>query len=231
MPDAFAGTFRGDSYQAGFSNFAQTKAQYSHVERTFVLDLTPPLDELRKGLDQKWRNQLNRAEKNGLTITEGHEMDLFSQFVDLYTEMWQRKKFKEGVDINEFARIQRALPASKRMKVLICSSENKPVAGCVCSSVGLSGNYLLGATSDEGLRTKGSYLLQWRIIMWLKQLGCLYYDLGEIDPDRNPGVYHFKRGLSGRDHTRIGSLEACENLLSSWCAKAVDIARARNWRG
>jgi len=31
--------------------------------RSLILDLTPPLEEIRKKLQQKWRNQLNRAEK------------------------------------------------------------------------------------------------------------------------------------------------------------------------
>ena len=38
----------------------------------FVLDLTPPLEELRGRLDKKWRNQLTRSEKNNLTVVSGH---------------------------------------------------------------------------------------------------------------------------------------------------------------
>jgi lipid II:glycine glycyltransferase (peptidoglycan interpeptide bridge formation enzyme) len=38
--------------------------------RTLLVDLSPSLMEIRKKLDQKWRNQLNRSEKNGLTTVE-----------------------------------------------------------------------------------------------------------------------------------------------------------------
>ena len=35
-----------------------------------------------------------------------------------------------------------------------------------------------------------------------------YYDLGGIDPEGNPGVYHFKSGLGGREVTAPGPFEA-----------------------
>jgi len=40
--------------------------------RTLMVDLSQSLEEIRKRLDQKWRNQLNRAEKNGLLTVEGN---------------------------------------------------------------------------------------------------------------------------------------------------------------
>src|SRR4029079_10523725 len=43
----------------------------SEAYRTLRLDLSPSLEDLRKNLLQKWRNCLNRAEKNGLRLVEG----------------------------------------------------------------------------------------------------------------------------------------------------------------
>jgi lipid II:glycine glycyltransferase (peptidoglycan interpeptide bridge formation enzyme) len=87
------------------------------------------------------------------------------------------------------------------------------------------GIYLLGATSEAGLNSKGAYLLQWSMIKWLKENGFKYYDLGGIDPDRNPGVYHFKKGVSGDDVTRLAPFECCEDSLSYLAMKAADLAR------
>ena len=53
-----------------------------------------------------------------------------------------------------------------------------------------------------------------------------YYDLGGIDPVRNPGVFHFKSGLSGQDVTYSTPLEACENLLSSGIMSLLDRVRS-----
>ena len=183
--------------------------------RTFILNIEAPLNEIRKKLDQKWRNQLNRAEKNNLRVKEGYGDSEYKIFLDLQNEMQQRKKYVPGVDYFEFRRIQNELPNGKKMKIFICESDGKPVSVMIGSKIGDRGIYLLGATSDEGMKTKGSYLLQWKFIEWLKESGGKYYDLGGIDPDSNPGVYHFKAGLNGIDVSHIGQYEYCANRVSA----------------
>src|SRR5262249_48926039 len=147
---------------------------------------------LRKGLDQKWRNQLNGAERNGLRVIEGASEEHFARFLEIYQQMMARKQFETTVDIQEFRSIQQALPLRLKMAVLLCEKDGQALAGMIISSLGENGIYLLGATSDEGMKSKGSYLLQWRAAQLLKERGCRWYDLGGINPERNPGVYHFK---------------------------------------
>jgi hypothetical protein len=101
------------------------------------------------------------------------------------------------------------------MQVLICEDQGTPVAGMVASAMGDSAIYLLGATGDRGLKSKGAYLLQWALINRLKDQGIRAYDLGGIDPQLNPGVYHFKQGLSGMDVCQISPLVASKSSLSA----------------
>jgi lipid II:glycine glycyltransferase (peptidoglycan interpeptide bridge formation enzyme) len=182
--------------------------------RTLLLDITPPLEALRKGLDQKWRNQLNRAARNGLEVVEGVGDDIYLEFAGLYRILRARKKFETFVDMEEFRRIQQGLEADLKMRVMICYADGAPAAALVGSAIGEKGIYLLGATNDTGMKSKGSYLLQWRMIEWLKEAGCHEYDLGGIDPEGNPGVYHFKSGLSGRDVRHVGQYDLYGNLSS-----------------
>jgi lipid II:glycine glycyltransferase (peptidoglycan interpeptide bridge formation enzyme) len=175
--------------------------------RTLLLDLSPELSDLRSALRQKWRNQLNRAEKNLLELEHGTEGVLFDRFVTLYEGMVQRKGYDPGVDINEFRRMQDLLPESSKMQVLLCLSEGQDVAGAVYAAIGDTGSYLHGATGEAGMRLKGSYLCQWRMVETLRSCGYRWYDLGGIDPDLNPGVFHFKSGLSGRDASTVGVFE------------------------
>ena len=65
IPNAFAGSPRATLFQASFSQFTQEPQTAANVYRTFVLDLSPPIEQLRKSLDAKWRNKLSGAEKNG----------------------------------------------------------------------------------------------------------------------------------------------------------------------
>jgi hypothetical protein len=225
LPNAFAGSQRASVFRTAFSQFSNASSPGAKAERTFLLNLSPPLEELRKKLDQKWRNQLNRAEKNNLTLVEGSGMAEYRVFQQIYEKMWSRKRFDTTVDVSEFGRICGDLPPGLKMKILICEHQGKPVSSIVCSAIGNTGIYLLGATHDDGLNTKGAYLLQWTMIKWLKENGFQFYDLGGIDPEQNPGVFHFKQGFSGQDVSRIAPIESCEDFISAIGMKTMDFVR------
>jgi Acetyltransferase (GNAT) domain len=220
LPNAFAGSPRAAVMQAAFSRFAAEPLNAGNTYRTFVLDLTPSLEELRKGLDPKWRNKLSGAEKNHLNVVAGNGNDEYRTFCRIYNQMRKRKMFETTVDADEFGRIQETLTESQRMRILICEDKGIPVAGLVASMIGDSAIYLLGATSDEGLKSKGAYLLHWTMIEWLKKNGIRWYDLGGIDPEGNPGVYAFKKGFSGVDVCQISPLVASDSTVSSGMVKA-----------
>jgi hypothetical protein len=230
LPNAFAGFPRADAVQSAFSGFSREPLTAENTYRTFVLDLSPSLDELRKNLDPKWRNKLSGAEKNNLTVVVGNGREQYQSFCQLYSQMRKRKTFETTVDVEEFQRIQEELTELHRMQILICADKGIPVAGVVVSAMGDSAIYLLGATSDAGLNTKGAYLLQWTIIRWLKENGIRWYDLGGIDPEGNPGVFSFKKGFSGLDVCQINPLVACGSSASSAMVKA-GLAMQRTLRG
>lgn len=190
--------------------------------RTLLLDLSPSMAEIRKSLDQKWRNQLNRAEKNNLKIIEGNSDALYQIFLDLQEELHDRKKYIAGVDYNEFRDIQKDLPEQLKMIILICEYEGKALTATIGSLIGDTGIYLLGATGNEGMKMKGAYLLQWRLIEMMKENGYKWYDLGGIDPDDNPGVYHFKSGISGKEVFHIGQYEISENAVSTVAIRCIE---------
>jgi lipid II:glycine glycyltransferase (peptidoglycan interpeptide bridge formation enzyme) len=225
VPDAFVGSRRAEIFQEAFCRLNFIPSGQPDADRTIVMDLAPPLEELRKALDQKWRNQLNRAEKNQLQILEGRGLEHYQMFLELYEDMRKRKNFDTTVDVGEFGRICADLPQGLSLRILICRDRDIPVSGIVCAAIGNMGIYLLGATSEAGLNSKGAYLLQWNMIKWLKENGFKYYDLGGIDPDRNPGVYHFKKGFSGRDQTRLSPFDCCEHLPSAVLMRGTDLAR------
>lgn len=193
------------------------------AQRTLLIDLDASLVELRKGLDQKWRNCLNRAEKNGLEVRSGTDDELFSRFVELYEQMHRRKGFSESSDVRAFQRVQRELPAEQRLRVSVAFRGAEAVAGVVCAGIGDMGVYLYGATCDAGMDTKASYLLQWQTLTWLKESGACSYNLHGINPETNPGTYHFKAGLcgkNGRDLRYLGLYDAGSPLVRGLIRRA-----------
>jgi lipid II:glycine glycyltransferase (peptidoglycan interpeptide bridge formation enzyme) len=220
VPDAFAGSSRAALFQSCFSRFTEEPRTSANLYRTFVLDLAPTIEELRKNLDAKWRNKLTQSEKKGLKVVAGNGTEEYRTFCQMYDQMRKRKTFETTVDVEEFGRLQEDLPKTHRMRVLICEQAGVPVAGLVASALGDSAIYLLGATSDDGLTAKGAYLLQWTLIRWLKENGIRWYDLGGIDPEGNPGVYTFKKGLSGADLHQLTPLVTCNSVVSSAIVRA-----------
>lgn len=185
--------------------------------RTLIINLSSTKEELRKGLAQKWRNSLNKAEKNNMELIEGTTDELFQIFIDIYKDMLKRKNFVEPNDINEFRRIQMRLPEEFKMKIMLCRYEGELSAGSIFSALGNTGLYLFGATNDAGMKSNGSYLMQWKYIEWLKNSNYAFYDLNGINPDANPGTYKFKEGLcgkNGQDVHFIGQYQTCDNIIS-----------------
>jgi lipid II:glycine glycyltransferase (peptidoglycan interpeptide bridge formation enzyme) len=220
-PHAFAGSPRAMSLESGFSQFSRERLFRNTPYRTSILDLSPSLEDLRRGLDRKWRNHLTQSEKNNLNVTTGCGVDEFKQFCLVYDQMRKRKAFKTNVDPAEFCKIQQDLDPFQRMRVFLCEENAVPVAGLVASIIGGTAISMFGATTEVGLRLKASYFLQWAQIRWLKEYGVRQYDVGGIDPEGNPGGYYFKRGLSGVEVTHTYPYVSCQGAVSSAITRAA----------
>lgn len=179
--------------------------------RTLLLDMAPSLPLLRQNLKGSWRRNLKKAEHNDLQLIEGNGDQLFHTFKSLYSEMLMRKKFVLGPDIQKYEQIQSDLPDPLKMKIFLCTKDQKPIASTICTLIGDTGIYLLGASSNNGLDTRASYLLHWRMIEWLKQCGAKRYDLYGYNPQKRPGTSQFKSGLSAAETWNIG----CYDISSS----------------
>jgi len=187
-------------------------------ERTLLIDLSRPIEELRASLRPHWRRQLKSAERNGLEILEGSGDELFEMFTEIYRETVSRKGFLRPDDFGDFRSIQARLPDELKMRIMLCRSGQDVCAGLVCSAIGSTGIYLFGATSNSGLKSRGSYLLHWKLVEWLKHNRFAVYDLNGINPVTNPGTYRFKNdmcGEHGRDVAFFGRFESSANALSS----------------
>lgn len=217
IPNACREEQRGEVYanalqQSGFAPEAATA-----LHQTITVDLADTPEAIRKNLDGKWRNQLTRSEKNGLTLEVSDSAPAYAEFLRLYDVMWERKQFDTSVDVHEFARIQVCLTGPARLQTFLARKDGVAVGALVCSLMGNTAIYLLGATNDQARELKAAYFLQWQAMMWLKEHGARWYDLGGIDPVTNPGGYHFKSGFGGAEVTQL----ALHSRDGSWLSRGV----------
>jgi hypothetical protein len=184
--------------------------------RTMVLDLRPPLEILRSDLSQRWRRCLTKAERNGLTIVQGVEDRLFKEFISIYGELIQRKRFQKPNDINEFRLIQKDLPPDHQMQVILCQEGGITTAGGIFSAIGDTGIYLFGATNAQGMHNNSSYLVHWTAVQWMKNKGCITYNLYGVNPAKNPGTFVFKEGLAGKKGRVLNYLGRYDCYPTAW---------------
>jgi hypothetical protein len=192
-------------------------------ERTIVMDIAPPLEALRKGMRKNWKENLKRAERNGLQVVEGSDDNLFHAFMNIYKEMLARKRFAPGLEVDQFRSIQAQLPEQFKMKIALCRSGEWVCAGLVWSALGNTGVSLLAATSNSGAKSRGSYLLRWKFIERLKQSGIAVYNMGGINPKRNPGTYKFKSDLAGENGKDVYCLGYFDSHRNSACYSFIKL--------
>jgi lipid II:glycine glycyltransferase (peptidoglycan interpeptide bridge formation enzyme) len=198
--------------------------------RTILMDLRPPLEQIRNGMKAHWRRELKVGDKNRLDIEEGSGDELFAQFIPMYREMVARKGFTEPNDIGQFRQIQKQLPANLKLKILLCKSGGVVCSGAICSAMGNSAVYLFGATSNAGLKSRGSYVLQWKAVEDFKRDGIAVYDLNGINPEANPGTYKFKSdlaGANGADVYLLGHFESHGSVLSRLCVQGWTLLKSK----
>lgn len=167
--------------------------------RLLIIDIRSPLEDLRKGIERKWRNQLTSAERSDLVIADGFSEDLLDEYVQLHREMTNRKRLASDGGLSYLVRAFSTMPITVRPCVVIARQQGRPVAGAVLSVLGKTAIYMFGATGHDGMRLKASNLVQWYCVTMLKTLGLESYDLSGINPEANPGTYHFKAGLCGKN--------------------------------
>jgi lipid II:glycine glycyltransferase (peptidoglycan interpeptide bridge formation enzyme) len=209
--------------EEGFSSVAEQRRG-----RTILMDLRPSLEHLRGAMLPHWQRELKAAERNRLELVEGTGQELFDSFIDIYKEMVARKRFIEPNDIHQFHRIQLRLPDQLKMKIMLCRSGTDFCSGVICSAIGDTAVYLFGATSNVGMKSKGSYLLQLELLKRLKANGILEYNLNGINPTKNPGTYKFKNelaGTNGRDVHFLGRFDSRAGALSTACVEFGEKAR------
>jgi hypothetical protein len=201
---------------ARFADAGFAESPWPPPYRTLMVDLNRPAAIIRKALAQKWRNCLNNSERQGLTLEFGSEPELFEKFTTLFGSFQDRKQISVEQPADFYRDLRAESQADEGFFVCLACKDGVPVAGQIVSLLGDCGVSLLGATGEVGLKTKAAYIVQWQVMIEAQKRGLHWFDLGGIDPEGNPGVYHFKSGVSENDILSPGPFQAAPaNVMSS----------------
>ena len=191
--------------------FRKNGFQRPHFERapslTYRLELFSDPGKNLAALDAKWRNQLRKAESYRPVFRWGEQQNLWEDYVKIHNEMCERKGMRNFRLAGEIAEALRRHLNGKHL-VLVGDLNGRPACGCIALVHGAKSYYLYAAASDEARNHDLSNAMMWKMTELLRERGVRELDLSGIDPIRNPGGAHFKRGVGGRLVATLGDWEA-----------------------
>ena len=209
--------------------FKRASDKIDAAYHTIFLPLDRSLEEIRKGADRRWRQQLNKAEKYEFTVTIGNGPDVVEKMMSIYREMLTRKKLTLFIEIERFVELQSLLPEPEKLQIVLAEFEGKPVAFTMVSVCGDNAVVLFAGTAGDALRTNASYFTWWKTIEYLvNDRKVRMLDLCGVDKKRNPGGYQFKSKLAGKTGfvvSSIGTFEKHGGIVSYLFLKELSLLR------
>ena len=164
--------------------------------------MTSSLETLRQNLKQKWRNVLNKSEKQGLEIEENNSSIYISWILKRYIDDRIQKKYP-GPGPKFLGNLMTFCAQSDDLHILRALKNGKPIAGLCVIKHGTSATYQIGWANDEGRKFGAMNFLLWEAIKILKDEGITGFDLGGIN-EQAEGLTKFKEGLGGEKITYLG---------------------------
>ena len=163
--------------------------------------LSDPQTMLHERIDQKTRNQIVKAQKNGICVRKGTKSDLA-----LYHSMQEdlaRKKNLPFNHLNSLHNLQllwETLTPKGMLKLWIAKKEQEIVGGAIIFYYQKGLLYQSGVTTQNGRDWYASNAIQWHVIQDAIQHGYTFYNLGggTKDPqDLRFSITQFKMGFGG----------------------------------
>src|SRR5581483_9888701 len=140
-------------------------------------------DDLLKGMNQLWRRNIKKADKEGVVVTRvlgGTDEDL-TAFHDLYVHTAERDHFTpRGVAYFKVMRDAMASEGDHRFQLFLAHHDGDLVAATIYVQVGAHAWYSYGASSTEKRDVRGSNAIQWAMIRAALADGASVYDLRGI---------------------------------------------------
>ncbi|MEV7252863.1 lipid II:glycine glycyltransferase FemX [Streptomyces cyaneofuscatus] len=202
---------RGWRRCGGEGSEGDTDAQPHHVFRVRLAGRTA--EDLWSGLNQEWRRNVRRAEKEGVEVMLGGAAEI-PEFYRLLRITEERDGFRLGRSLAYYQRQYAALNTEQpgRMKLYLACHRGEILAAHTMITVGRRVWYQTGASADHRREVRPSNALQWRMLLDAHRLGADIYDMrgvpSTLDPDeRAYGLLRWKLGTGGQVVETLGEWE------------------------
>lgn len=212
VPNIYKGKL-GNQLEFILESAGFTKNRNIAPYKTFIVSLIESEEEIFSRIYKEGRRLIRRAGEKGIDITNYTSDESFEILERMYHKAKQRKGFA-GIHSGQMRRVQLALTDDEKMWIIIARINGNPVSAQAVSHFGDTAIPVVFANEPEGLKSGAAYLVWWRSYRMSRDLGMKYYDLGGIDPEKNPKGYLFKKRMGGEESLHIGAFEAYNSISS-----------------
>lgn len=182
---------------------------------TVLVNLSPDIDDILAGLNQKGRHAIRRAERDGVTVEAVPASDEnCAKMYDLFKETAEGAGFVIRPQ-QYYKDFYRAYESIGKGQLFFAYYEGQLVAGAFAMVQGAKSMYKDGASIRQRTAYGASHLLQWHVMQWAKQHGSLEHDLAGVPPIKdlkNPdhpfsGLARFKTSFNKQATQYVGAFE------------------------
>jgi len=174
-----------------------------HAQLTSQLDIAKAEETLLSQMRKTTRYEIKKAIIQGIRITSSKDPIAIKKFYELQIETAKRQKF---VPFSyEFLHVQfKTLSRSNHALLYEAWLGKLLLAQAIIIFYNREAIYHYGASTDEGRKYPGAYLIQWKAILEAKKQGMTRYNFWGVSPIDKPnhrfyGLSLFKRGFGGQD--------------------------------
>ncbi len=202
-----------------------------HAELTSQLDITKSEEELMAQMRKATRYEVRKAMKENIKITASKDEKEIKKFYEIQMETAKRQKF---VPFSyKFLHEQFKVFAQNGNALLYKAEfENKLLAQAFVIFYNKEAVYHYGASTDEGRKYPGAYLIQWEAILEAKKRGVTRYNFWGVAPEnkqnhRFSGLSLFKRGFGGTDFEYLHAQDLIINRPKYFINYLIETLRNR----
>jgi len=187
--------------RSGYRRVGKTWSYWNCPKFVFWLGLEDGIDAVYGRIERKKRWEIRSAKKNGIRIVKGGKEDL-GDFYRLMIETASRKNIGiHGFDY--YDSFMDSIRDGTASQLFLARYDDETAAAGISIAYGRNAWLFYFSSSEKYFHLHPNRALQWEMIKWAAERGCVRYDLrgtAASDPPRpsDPGfgVYKFKKSFN-----------------------------------
>lgn len=180
--------------------------------KTMWLDLTESEEGLLAKLSKNWKRNLKRSQRTTYSISKITEYKLIAK---IYREFSELKNLNNLFSENDIKNLMKIYGDNLVVFGIEIDKEIHAIRGVVINK--RQATDIFAASNSFARKNYFSYRLLWELITFCKNSNCDVYDLNGVDPQKNQGVYNFKKGVGSSMVETLGEFEFSNSFIIKFC--------------